>query len=214
MTGISVIDKDISQRKRLEVALRKSNAQLKELSLLDDLTQLLNRRSLNQKLEEEIRRSKRFGRPLSFIMIDIDHFKNYNDTYGHPKGDEILKELAKILVTNCRDIDLVARYGGEEFCILLPETLGSEALQQAERTRVFVEEYYFEGEELQPDGQLTISLGVAVYPDDAKSMKEIIEFADRALYWAKESGRNRVKRFSHKRKWTVPTFLQIRTKHE
>ena len=212
LTGISIIDKDISQRKRLETALRKSNTKLKELSVLDDLTQLYNRRYLNQKLEEEMKRSKRFDRPLTCVMIDIDHFKSYNDTHGHPKGDEILRELARIFLDNCRDIDLVARYGGEEFCILLPETVGSEAIQQAERIRVLVEEFHFEGEELQPDGRLTVSLGVAVFPDDAASKEEIIEFADRALYWAKESGRNRVKRFSHKKKWSVPAFLHIRTK--
>ncbi|UCE18375.1 MAG: diguanylate cyclase [Gemmatimonadota bacterium] len=197
ITGISVIDKDLSLRKRLETALRKSNARLKDLSLTDDLTLLYNRRYLNQKLEEEIKRSKRFDRPLAFVMIDIDHFKNYNDSYGHPKGDEILKELARIIVDNCRDVDLVARYGGEEFSILLPETTPLEAFQQAERIRTLIEDHNFEGEELQPDGRLTVSLGIAIYPNDAKTKHEIVEFADRALYWAKESGRNRVKHFSH-----------------
>lgn len=196
MTGISVIDKDLSQRKRLEIALRKSNARLKDLSITDDLTLLYNRRYLKRKLEEEIKRSKRFGRSLAFVMIDIDHFKKYNDSHGHPRGDEVLKDLARIIVDNCRDVDLVARYGGEEFSMLLPETARSDAFQQAERVRMLIEDYSFEGEELQPDGRLTVSLGIAIYPDDAKSKREIVEFADRALYWAKESGRNQVKEFS------------------
>jgi diguanylate cyclase (GGDEF)-like protein len=196
IAGISVVDKDISQRKKLELALRRSNAKLKELSLLDDLTQISNRRYLNEKLSEEMRRSNRYERPLACVMLDIDHFKIFNDAHGHPQGDRVLKELASILVENCRDVDTVARYGGEEFCILLPETGSAEALQHAERIRSYVEQHPFEGEELLPGGRLTISIGIAMYPEDSSSKNAIIECADRALYKAKQQGRNCVRQHS------------------
>jgi len=179
----------------LETALRRSNARLKELSQSDDLTLLYNRRYLNQWLEEEIKRCKRFDRPMAFVMLDIDHFKKYNDTHGHPMGDRVLKQLAVLVLRHCREIDFVARYGGEEISIILPETDGLKATEQAERIRQLVEECHFEGEQSQPQGKLTISLGVAVYPEDAQNKEELVECADRALYMAKATGRNCVKRF-------------------
>ncbi|MDQ7780202.1 MAG: GGDEF domain-containing protein, partial [Planctomycetota bacterium] len=131
--------------------------------------------------------------PLSFIMLDLDHFKHYNDTHGHPQGDELLRGLAKIFSSAARaDIDLVARYGGEEFCLLLPETKKENARKIAERIRRRVMSASFPGEEQQPLGKVTVSVGVAAMPEDARTADKLIARADAALYKAKNAGRNRV----------------------
>jgi diguanylate cyclase (GGDEF)-like protein len=128
-------------------------------------------------------------------MMDIDHFKDYNDTFGHIPGDNILKVLAQLLETNVREIDFVARYGGDEFCILLPETDADDAVHQAERIRELVNKYPFEGQGGIPGGKLTVSVGVAIYPEDAQSKVKIVEHADKALYVAKKTGGNCVVRY-------------------
>ncbi|UCE19011.1 MAG: GGDEF domain-containing protein [Gemmatimonadota bacterium] len=191
------LGKLIDKVRRTEAELKVSNKKLEELSTLDDLTKLSNRRHLNRKLSEEMKRSNRFKRPLAFIMMDIDHFKEYNDTFGHIPGDNILKVLAQLLETNVREIDFVARYGGDEFCILLPETDADDAEHQAERIRKLVHKYPFEGQGGISGGRLTVSVGVAIYPEDAQSKVKLVEHADKALYVAKKTGGNCVIRYNH-----------------
>jgi diguanylate cyclase (GGDEF)-like protein len=164
----------------------------KELSRKDGLTDLYNHRFFHQLLESELSRADRYGRVVSLIMIDIDNFKRYNDSHGHPAGDVALRQLARLLMESSRSCDYVARYGGEEFTIIVPEVGIDSARRMAERIRKLVDETEFEGEEVMSGGSLTISLGVATYPLQATSKCEVIEHADKALYQAKTRGRNRV----------------------
>ncbi len=164
----------------------------KELSITDDLTGLYNRRYFNQRFEREVLRAKRYRRPLSILLVDIDYFKNYNDINGHLLGDDVLKKVAYLIESNLRKADIVARYGGEEFVVLLPEIDKVHADQVAEKLRRTVELRHFPKEQYQPNKNLTISIGLATLPDDSTNPRELLEFADRALYRAKEEGRNRV----------------------
>lgn len=166
------------------------------LSVTDELTGLNNVRSFNRKLEEEFARAKRYNRPLSIIAIDIDYFKNYNDTNGHPAGDELLRRLARIFQENTRPSDFVSRNGGEEFSIILVETDSNGAKVVAEKLRNAVEKEYFPNQGAQPNGNVTISAGVASYPDDADNVRALIKKADMALYQSKRTGRNRVTVYS------------------
>lgn len=176
------------------IAIR--NAQLfqevESLSITDELTDLHNRRYIQEELKHEIERCKRFNRPLSILVADIDWFKNYNDRYGHPEGDKILKQVSNILKEKSRAIDIVSRYGGEEFLLVLPETNKKDAVLLAERLREAVEKSQFKKESTQPNGKLTISLGLATYPIDAPSIDALIKKADQALYRAKRKNRNQV----------------------
>jgi diguanylate cyclase (GGDEF)-like protein len=166
--------------------------EINRLAVTDDLTGLYNIRYLKRVLGEEVKRSIRYSRPLSFIMLDIDFFKIYNDQHGHPRGDEVLRILSGLLQQNTRDVDTVFRYGGEEFSVIIPEVGKQEAYGMAERIRRVIQEHLFPYEEDQPGGNLTVSIGVANLPDDADEGEELIDMADRALYRAKQSGRNRV----------------------
>jgi diguanylate cyclase (GGDEF)-like protein len=125
-------------------------------------------------------------------MIDIDHFKTYNDHFGHLKGNEVLKKVGSFLRMISREVDIPARYGGEEFAIIMPETQKLKARFFAERLRRTMENHAFEGENILPGGQLTISLGLATFPSNADNPTDLIEKADRALYLSKQRGRNRV----------------------
>lgn len=166
--------------------------EINRLAITDALTGLYNRRYLANILEEEVRRSARYSHSLSFIMIDIDHFKFYNDRNGHPMGDEVLRTLAQILRESVRDVDTVFRYGGEEFSVLAPELDKEDVSFLAERLRKVVREHRFPFEEDQPEGDLTISIGVASFPADASDGYELIQKSDQALYLAKREGRDRV----------------------
>ena len=163
----------------------------KQLSITDGLTKLYNHRFFQDALKREFTRSGRHRSPLSLVLLDIDHFKGFNDTYGHQQGDVVLQELARILRGQVRTLDVVARYGGEEFAVVMPDAPADIALRVAERLRAAVEAHPVPG----PAGPLTvtISLGVATVPDEAIAAPAgIIAAADRALYRAKERGRNRV----------------------
>jgi len=166
--------------------------ELERLSVTDRLTELYNHGYFQQRLEEELRRAERFGHRLSLIMLDIDNFKDFNDAYGHPKGDRVLKTVAMIMKENMRDMDIAARYGGEEFCAVLPETDLAGAAVVAERIRRQVERQLFVGDKELPSVRKTVSLGVATFPDNASTQSQFIEKADQALYRAKHAGKNQV----------------------
>lgn len=166
--------------------------ELRKISITDALTGLLNRRYFQERLAEEVDRATRHGSALSLIMIDIDHFKAYNDANGHVAGDRALVLVGRSLRASIRTIDVVSRFGGEEFAVILPETRKAEAMDIGERVRREVEALYFAGEEAQPARRLTVSLGVAGFPEDARDLKSLIQRADRALYAAKAEGRNRI----------------------
>lgn len=171
---------------------------VKNLSLTDEMTNLHNYRSFISRLKEEINRSKRNKSEVSLVILDIDHFKNYNDTLGHQAGDEALREVGKVLKNTVRDEDIVSRYGGEEFCIIFPG-IAKEGIQNlCERIRLKIERHKFYKEKVQPTGQLTISLGGATYPQDATDMHGLIQRADEALYRAKHLGRNQMQIFDQK----------------
>lgn len=161
------------------------------MAITDELTGLFNHRHFLNQLSTELSRTKRYSRPLTLVMIDIDHFKHYNDTYGHLQGNEILRTLGEIMRKNIRDTDIPARYGGEEFSIIMPETTRQRAKSIAERLRKAISAHRFRdsGRKL---GSVTVSLGIASYPENASSIHNLIEEADQALYKAKELGRNRI----------------------
>lgn len=166
--------------------LEKANVTLEALARLDGLTGLLNRRTFNERLEEEFRRAARYALPLSVIMIDVDHFKSFNDQFGHPAGDAVLKATAATLLVESRNTDFVARYGGEEFVVLLPNTELQEAALVAERIRRAIEETP------SPKRRVTASLGVAALSQGFDGGSALVAAADQALYASKAGGRNRV----------------------
>ncbi|MBU1043130.1 MAG: sensor domain-containing diguanylate cyclase [Candidatus Omnitrophica bacterium] len=166
------------------------------LSNTDRLTGLWNYGYFQHQLAEEVKRATRFNRHLSLLMIDIDLFKKFNDTLGHIAGDRLLQEISDIIKESCREVDLVARYGGEEFAVILPETFKEKAYSSAERIRKLTAAHPCHYKEGQPSKRITISIGVASFPQDASNKEDLIAFADKALYVAKETGRNRVCMFS------------------
>lgn len=170
------------------------NQRLKKLSITDGLTELFNHRHVHELLHDEFGRMQRSGDPLSVAMIDLDRFKAVNDTYGHPTGDVILYETARIIREAAREIDMVGRYGGEEFIAILPDTDEAAAAAFAERVRARVEEHVFR------DGatevRMTMSAGVASFLGEGGAPETLLKHADEALYQAKGGGRNRVVRAS------------------
>ena len=171
----------------------------KELSRKDGLTELYNHRFFHQLLETEVSRAERYDRVVSLLMIDIDDFKSYNDSHGHPAGDLALRRLSQLLKQSSRNCDFLARYGGEEFAIIVPEVSADSARRMAERLLKLIDESEFEGEEKMLGGRLTISIGIATFPMQASSKSELIEHADQALYRAKGLGKNRVVVFGEER---------------
>jgi two-component system, cell cycle response regulator len=165
-------------------------ARMEMMATTDGLTGLVNRRRFTELLGEALARAKRFSRKVSVLMVDADHFKSVNDTYGHPVGDQVLKRIAKVLQQEARRTDVVARYGGEEFVVVLDETDGRGARSVAERIRKQIEREVVQGEFGKV--RVTASLGLATWPEAADSMEDLLEHADQALYEAKKNGRNRV----------------------
>lgn len=162
-----------------------------KLAVTDGLTQIPNKRALDEFLEREVARARRYNRSLALLMIDIDHFKRINDTHGHLTGDVILRELAALISQRVRKEEMFARYGGEEFAIVLPETDRNGALQLAEALRKLVEnaQFVFEGLVL----KITISIGIGIFrKDEHQTVQDLIKLADSNLYIAKNKGRNRV----------------------
>jgi diguanylate cyclase (GGDEF)-like protein/PAS domain S-box-containing protein len=185
---------DVTDTKRYEHQLEAYQQQLEEAlarvevqSLTDGLTDLANRRAFTRKLDEEFERAKRYGGALSLLMLDVDFFKIFNDTFGHPAGDELLQTVARLLEEEARATDMVARYGGEEFAIILPDTEREGAFMLAERFRRAVEAMPWRTR------ATTVSIGVASFVPSLATSSELLTMADTALYRAKHEGRNRVR---------------------
>ncbi len=185
-----VVAKTLERRKLKQKA--EDEEFYKHLSRTDGLTDLYNQRFFHQLLESEISRAKRFRQSLCLLMLDIDNFKVYNDTNGHPAGDQALKQLAWILNKSVRGCDMVARYGGEEFVVIAPQTDLEGGKTLATRLNRLVKEAKFDKEEVLPQGRLTVSIGVASFPDQASDKRDLIEKSDQALYRAKAGGRDKV----------------------
>lgn len=167
-------------------------AKLRAMAINDKLTGIMNRREFDRRLQDEWQRSTRFQRPLALVMLDIDHFKEINDTYGHQAGDEVLRHVATIATENTRPVDCLARYGGDEFAVIMVETDRAGALAAATRLRALIAASPFLLPEKQRAVSLAISGGVAAWPEDASTLPALIAAADGALYAAKRQGRNRV----------------------
>ncbi|MCF8009751.1 MAG: diguanylate cyclase [Clostridiales bacterium] len=162
-----------------------------EESIRDRLTGLYNHGYFIERLKSEVDNATRYNKQFSLLFLDIDNFKPYNDSNGHPAGDNVLRELAGILVSTTRESDIVSRYGGEEFTVLLPETNKDGAIHAAHKIQRNVEYHPFPFQEYQPSGNLTVSLGVATFPEDAGSAKELLNNSDQALYKAKKNSKNK-----------------------
>ncbi len=172
--------------------LEEANARLAKLAVTDGLTGLYNHRYFHERLARETERAQRTQEPVTLLMIDVDHFKAYNDANGHQAGDGVLRSLAGLFGAGRRMNDVVARYGGEEFAVILSGTDSRAGYMVAEYIRRRVADTKFEGEQTQPGGRLTISVGVGTAPQDAQDPLELIQVTDEALYRAKDEGRNRV----------------------
>ncbi|HYG12315.1 MAG TPA: sensor domain-containing diguanylate cyclase, partial [Pyrinomonadaceae bacterium] len=183
--------------------------QFQLLSITDPLTGLLNRRYLEERLAEEFERSKRHRFPMSFLMIDIDNFKEYNDRHGHQAGDLALEITAQCLKSALRSADVASRYGGEEFSILLPQTSAAEALVIAERIRSRVEKFSYPHGSSQPGGAITVSIGISAFGPKLETPSSIIGAADHALYVAKSRGKNCVVSYVPPTKNTPPPARDV-----
>lgn len=178
--------------KERTAALEEANARLNRLAVTDGLTALYNHRYFHEQLQLAVERSLRSGTPTALLMIDVDHFKKYNDRQGHPAGDEALRTVARIISEDRRTVDVVARYGGEEFAVLLHDVTRAAAVEVAEKMRGRVATAPIAHADKQPLGKLTVSIGVAGCPQDAQTAEALLEAADVALYRAKKSGRDTV----------------------
>lgn len=190
---ISIYAGFVFERLRADrMEMRELREKLSEMALSDPLTGLPNRRHFEDVLGAELDRVRRYGGRCSVAMVDVDFFKHYNDTVGHPAGDAALKELANVMRRELRLHDMVARYGGEEFALLMVNTDKTEALVVLERLRIGVQEHPFRHRDIQPMGRLTVSGGLASFPVDGTTYDELMERADEALYAAKRAGRNQI----------------------
>ncbi|MBI4610167.1 MAG: diguanylate cyclase [Candidatus Rokubacteria bacterium] len=181
---------------RLSTLARDTHLKLKRVQAqarIDNLTGLATHGAFKDRIVRELPRAERYQRPLSLLMADVDHFKHYNDSFGHPAGDRLLRLVGRMVASQVRQVDFGARYGGDEFAVILPETSKAAACVAAERLRVAVEMHPFPRSQSQPLGKVTVSVGVATFPDDATTHEKLLEAADRALYQAKADGRNLVR---------------------
>ncbi|HED15262.1 MAG TPA: diguanylate cyclase [Gammaproteobacteria bacterium] len=179
---------------KLADAINHMSKEIESQVMQDGLTRLLNRRAFDDRLNDEYSRSKRYNQPLSLLMLDLDHFKQVNDKYGHPAGDEVLRQIAQLLRDSVREMDAVARYGGEELAVILPTTDLIHARALAERIRCSVASYEFTTGARKV--YITVSIGLAVLPDHALTPVQLIDAADQALYTSKNQGRDQVCSYS------------------
>jgi diguanylate cyclase (GGDEF)-like protein len=182
--------RDITEQKQAEEALRKSEHRYRELSIIDDLTQLYNSRHFSTQLEKEIERSNRYEQPLTLLLFDLDKFKDFNDTYGHVEGDYVLSRLGQVIKRCLRDPDSSYRYGGDEFTIMLPMTAKGEGMVTAQRIQMELRKENFSpllGQEF----HLAVSIGVAQYKPK-EDMKAFVHRVDQLMYQAKKNGRDRI----------------------
>ena len=184
---------------RQKAELQTANTRLEALATTDGLTDIKNHRAFQERLVSEVERSVRYGESLSLLLIDVDRFKPFNDTFGHPAGDNALRIVAHILQNCARAADFVARYGGEEFVVILPEADAPGALEAAERFRAAVESHAWE------QRAITVSVGIATLQSGRDTPQTLIDHADRALYHAKQSGRNCI---SHAERTESTTLFQ------
>jgi diguanylate cyclase (GGDEF)-like protein len=194
---LSTEDRLVLQAVASELVVAVENSQLykltKRLSITDELTGLFNYRYLQQRLDDEIERAKRYSRSLSLLMLDTDDFKKFNDTYGHIAGDQALADIGAVLRTAVREIDIVCRYGGEEFSVVLPETDAEGAFVVAEKVREAVAAHSFADGQGNRGVRVTVSIGLSTFPSSAADREELLRQADDALYQAKHLGRDRVR---------------------
>ncbi|MDB1125758.1 GGDEF domain-containing protein [Vibrio algarum] len=188
---------DISDLKNTQSHLEKANLRVEALAITDQLTGINNRRSMDTVSEHEIKRARRYKQPLSVLMLDLDHFKLVNDSYGHNAGDFILREFAYLCTQQLRETDFIFRVGGEEFTILLPMTDIATAYTIGERIRLFTESHIFYFKELNQKIDISVSIGISCFSDTSPSFKELMTQADKALYKAKQNGRNQVCAYSN-----------------
>ncbi len=181
--------------KKIESAVKKSRKRLSSLAKVDKLTGLHNRQYFDKVSKDEFTKTKERNLDFCILFIDIDHFKNVNDTYGHKKGDDALRTIAQLIYASCRKSDFVARYGGEEIVVILPNTTSRDAVSVAQEINNIVAKQTKKLLGI----RITVSIGVATYPGDGENLKKILESADKALYQAKKSGRNRVFKFDETR---------------
>jgi diguanylate cyclase (GGDEF)-like protein len=200
------LEKNLEDMKNImDIFLRKLNIEIEnsilhekinEASITDPLTKLYNRRHFNIRAKEEFAKAKRMGFPVSIMISDLDNFKNYVDTYGHPKGDIILAEVASLINNMMRESDIVCRFGGDEFAYLLPFTSSVEATTLAERIKENVSHYNFLKNAITQSIHLTLSMGIASFPEHGETEQEIISKADNALFFSKNKGKNRISIYS------------------
>ena len=172
--------------------LERANTELKIMAITDGLTKLYNHRYFQDCLEKAVSLAEQEEKSVTLMILDIDYFKYYNDLFGHQAGDKLLEELSQLLIRELGPNDMVARYGGEEFTVILYDSSNEEGLEAAETIRAAVETFPFPGREQQPDGSVTVSIGVASYPENARNKEELVRLADEALYKAKCCSRNKV----------------------
>jgi diguanylate cyclase (GGDEF)-like protein len=195
--AMSEEDQLVLQAVASELVVAVENSQLykltKRLAITDELTSLYNYRYLQQRLDEEIERAKRYHKDLSLLMLDVDDFKSFNDKHGHIAGDRALSDLGSVLKRSVREVDVVCRYGGEEFSVALPETDAAGAYVVAEKIREAVATYSFADAEGERDVHMTVSIGLATFPGHAEDKESLLRMSDDALYQAKSGGKDRVR---------------------
>ncbi|MCK4763986.1 MAG: diguanylate cyclase [Candidatus Aminicenantes bacterium] len=193
-----IIERVLENKQLKEMAVK--SEYYKNLSNLDGMTGLYNYRFFKEMLQQEIERHHRYNRPLSLLMIDIDDFKQVNDSYGHLVGDQVLKQISTLLKESVRSCDMVARYGGEEFAVILPETAEEKAIKVSERIVSTTRGHEFKLIEGEAPQNLSVTVGLASFPKDAEESRQLIEYSDHALYAGKKAGKDQVSIYSENKK--------------